>query len=181
MRVLKSVLAAMTALALITAAPGAMAQATSKAGAQAGADQAPAVMVPDSDPAMEAAIADARRTLPIFWRMYDSPPEGTGNYQVNVALPTTTGALEYIWLVVQSHDANTVTGKIDNPPEHLAGMVYGQVITVKTEVIADWMYAKNDKLWGNFTTRVMLKYSPPDVVEQMNAVLSPTPMESGRP
>jgi uncharacterized protein YegJ (DUF2314 family) len=187
MRVTRPILATLTALALIATGPGAMAQANGK-GAQAtgqgvadGSSQAPAVMVPTEDKAMAAAIAEARRTLPVFWRMYDAPPAGTGNYQVNVALPSDGGGLEYIWIEVKGHTPTTVTGRIDNPPDHLHGMAYNQVITVSTETIADWMYVKDDKLWGNFTTRVMLKYSPPEVAEQMNAVLSPTPMDSGRP
>lgn len=163
----------------VFAAPALAADPAPKPAAADGSDQPASVKVPGADTSVELASKEAIRTLPIFWKLYDAPPDGAENFQINVGFPTPAGPKEYIWLVILSRSDAGVTGRIDNPVETAQGIKYGDVVTVKYADIFDWGYNKDGLFWGNYTTRAMLKFAPPDVQDQFKTLMSPTPLEPG--
>jgi uncharacterized protein YegJ (DUF2314 family) len=160
-------LAAVAALSLTAAAPTATAQDPDREGfIDYAADNA----------AMNAAIAEARRTLPAFWTRL-SANEPDGGEMLKVALPASNGGREHIWVEGVTVTADGYAGRLYNHPRRLPGMVRGSPVLFEANQISDWTYVRNDRMWGNYTLRVMLDDLPPEDVRRMRAFLSDTPLE----
>lgn len=142
----------------------------------------PSTFVPidDNDPAMIAAIADGRRTLPTFWAAYDADPEVRETAMIKVGLTTDGGGEEHIWAESITREGEVIRGRLANRPEHLPGLQMGSEVVIEPDRISDWGYEKNGKLWGVYTQRVMMKNMPEAEAAEMRAWLSPTPLESGQ-
>jgi uncharacterized protein YegJ (DUF2314 family) len=122
--------------------------------------QDPVVSFSESDPAMNAAIADARATLPLFLAaVLDSDGVASGNALVKVAFPTVDGQneLEHIWVMdVQRVDAARFKGLLGNDPYELGTLKLGDPVEFSQDQISDWsMISPEALLYGNYTTRVM--------------------------
>ena len=141
----------------------------------------PLIEVAPTDAAMNAAIKEARRTLPIFRRIFDRRPRDVEAYWIKIAMPTYGGGHEYIWVYDLSWGAGTVTGKLANEPEHLPGLHLDSKVTVKQETIADWAYLKRGKLYGHFTTRVLAARMSEREAAEARAAFAPQPLEPGLP
>jgi uncharacterized protein YegJ (DUF2314 family) len=127
----------------------------------AGAED-PVFSFADSDPAMNAAIADARRTLPLFLSRAIGPDgESLDGALVKAALPTVNGAngLEHIWIMPFAlRDDGSVTGLLANEPAELGDLAYGDQVDFTQDQISDWSFSSPDGLlYGNYTSRVMFE------------------------
>ena len=145
----------------------------------ASSKEAPMAYVDSGDAEVNAAIVQARRYLPQFWAKFDQQPAGVDFYTVKVAFPTSGGGAEHIWVDVISHQGDVIVGKIDNDPEYRKDLKIGQIVDVKAADISDWSYRRDGKLFGHFTTRVLLKHVSPAEAEETRQMLAPTPLESG--
>lgn len=125
---------------------------------------------------MNAAIAEARRTLPAFWARL-SANEPDGQEMLKVALPASNGGREHIWVEGVTVTADGYAGRLYNLPRRLPGMTQGSPVQFEANQISDWTYVRNDRMWGNYTLRVMLKDLPPEDARRMAASLSDTPLE----
>lgn len=101
-RPLALVIAAVATLLLFAAAP-----------ARA---QDPVIDYETSDPAMSAAIAEARRTLPSFLAAMKAG--GNSGFSVKVAIPH-AGGREHIWMGNVRIAGGHFTGRLANEPVHL--------------------------------------------------------------
>jgi uncharacterized protein YegJ (DUF2314 family) len=109
----------------------------------------------DDDPAMKAAFAKAQESLPDFIEALDGKIGGASNFAVKV--PINQGnQTEYFWLNEISHRGDRFTGKINNRPELVGNVTFGQQLTFLKSRIRDWGYYRDGKLQGNFTTCVLL-------------------------
>jgi len=98
------------------------------------------------------------------------------SFAVKVAFPTGNGN-EHIWVDVISHTGDDITGTIDNNPEFRPDLKDGMTVTVKEANVSDWGYLRDGRLYGNFTTRVLVKHMAPDEAAQVKAMLSETALE----
>jgi uncharacterized protein YegJ (DUF2314 family) len=135
------------------------------------------IYVGEDDREMNAAIAKARETLPVFWAWFDQAPDATQAAILKVGYPNTRGGLEHIWVGNITRKDGVIRGVISNEPEAVPGLAYGQAVIVDPAAISDWGYTKDGKLWGNFTTRVMVTRMKPDDAQQYVDMLSPQPIE----
>ncbi|MCA8903123.1 MAG: DUF2314 domain-containing protein [Hyphomonas sp.] len=116
----------------------------------------PVLGVEEENAAMNAAMAEARRTLPVFWSLFDTYPEKADAFSIKAGFETTTGTLEHIWLADLSHEGDRITGTLNNEPLYLPeGVKRGDVVTVYTRDVSDWTITGNGrKDYGGFTVRV---------------------------
>jgi uncharacterized protein YegJ (DUF2314 family) len=134
------------------------------------------VPVPDEDKAMDAATEQARATLPVFWAKYDAAKPGETMFLVKVGMKHHKDGVEHIWMNVADHSDQKVVGYLANEPEYLDGLHAGSRVEADVADISDWAYGE-DKLYGQYTTRVLLKYmSPAQRAEAMES-LAATPLE----
>lgn len=137
----------------------------------------PVAMIPDSDREMKAAVAEAARTLPLFWSMYDTDAEVRRTAKLKVGFLTPGDGREHMWLHDIRRTNGRITGVLENIPEAPMSIRKGDTVTIDPAEISDWGYARGGRLYGNYTTRAMLKYLEPALVEQLRALLSDRPLE----
>ncbi|MBA3936361.1 MAG: DUF2314 domain-containing protein [Planctomycetes bacterium] len=93
-------------------------------------------------------------------------------YNIKVQIQDEHGT-EYFWLSDVTLKGDAFTGKIDNDPEIVKNVKIGDERTVPKAGIADWMYMKNRKMYGNYTLRVLLKKMDKDEAAKYRAILAP--------
>ena len=123
------------------------------------ADREDMVTVEASDARMNAAIAEARATLPDFLSAYRSGRFDAASFVIKYPL----GGWEHIWVDITSIDKDVVNGRLSNVPAQPAYR-QGQVVRVPLTDISDWAY--RDELGvmvGHRTTRVLLPQMNADV------------------
>ena len=137
----------------------------------------------NSDEAMNAAVADARRTYPQFLSAFRADSAANqANYMVKVGLPTSgEGApysIEHIWVDHLHFEGGVLVGALANEPDYLPGMTRGSRIEIETARISDWSIVRSEGMYGNFTTRVMLHDVPADQAAEIRRALTRNPLPS---
>lgn len=109
-------------------------------------------MVSESDARMNAAIAEARATLPDFLSAYRSGRLDRSSFLIKYPL----GGWEHIWVEVDSIDSDAVNGRLNNVPAQ-PEYRQGQPVRVPLADISDWAYRDGGGVMvGHRTTRVLL-------------------------
>lgn len=121
---------------------------------------------------MSQAISAASRSLPRFERLFQR--QDAERFEVKVRIPYGSGS-EVIWMNLDSINGDGFVGRIANNPVHLRNLQNGSPYTASRRQISDWGYTKGGKLYGHYTTRVMLPRVSPDVREYLTRTLSPQP------
>ena len=143
----------------------------------------PVVAFGPDDAEHDAAKAEARATLPSFWRALESHGE-VGDFLIKVGLPAANDGFEHVWLGQIRREPTGFWGVLENQPVHtLRRMRLGDEVEFSEDQVSDWAYRKDELWFGHFTTRVMLKHPdsgqlPPDVAAEIKATLSDTPTEN---
>lgn len=130
-----------------------------------------AVNVADDDPEMLAAIAEARRTLPGFWAVFEKAEPGDSDFALKVRVAHRTGA-EHLWVTDIARRDGKILGTINNDPTVVASVKLGDRIEILESDISDWTYLRNGKIVGNRTIRVLFKQMPATEVERIKRMLA---------
>lgn len=117
--------------------------------------------VRDNDQEMNAAIEKARATLSTFWQKYENPKPNEKNFALKVAIKQGPN-IEHFWLVNIERNNQKVYGIISNDPNYVTRVRKGQRIEIPQKDISDWMFIRNGKYIGSYTTRVLIKRMPPN-------------------
>jgi len=121
------------------------------------------VPVSAEDAAMNAAIAEAQRTLPEFLKVIAAPPPGVRDISFKYPLD----GWEHIWVTNVSRRGNVLVGELDNEPV-AKGYRLGQRVEVPLTQVSDWAYRGPDGVMrGHRTTRVLLPQLPPEQAAQI--------------
>ncbi|MFC3078412.1 DUF2314 domain-containing protein [Phenylobacterium terrae] len=137
------------------------------------------IEVADDDERMNAAMAEAKASLPQFWRRFETGTPEYSDFTVKAAMTTVGGqGIEHIWIDVSDRRDGKVTGRLANEPVHLGDeLTLGSEVEVPEAIISDWGYAKGEVNYGHFTTRVLMTRQYPDT-PLAEYGLSPNPLES---
>ncbi len=122
------------------------------------------------DQMMHAAIQRARSEVELFIKILRS-----GNTEVSVKVPVNDGrTVEHFWLkdVGYSSVDGRFTGKIDNDPNDVKGIVLGQRVSIQKSEISDWLYMQSGRMYGNYTLRALLPRMPKARADALRKVLS---------
>ncbi len=139
----------------------------------------PVVGYRDSDAAMNAAVAEARSHYPRFLTALRAEPAESSNvYKVKVGLPTPNGP-EHIWVGNLHFEDDELIGLLANEPMFLPDMHLGSQVIVRDDQVSDWSILSANRLYGSFTTRVMLPDLEREQAEELQRVLSPSPLPPG--
>lgn len=123
------------------------------------ADADPTVEVASDDPEMDAAIAEAQRTLPVFLALLDRPPAGAADFVIKFPL----GGWEHIWVDNLHLEGDRMIGNLANAPAQ-KGHALGEQVDVSLSEISDWGYRDSGGVMqGHRTTRVLLPQFPEDL------------------
>lgn len=138
------------------------------------------IEVAEDDELMNAAIAQARSSLPQFWSRFEARTPAYSDFMVKAAMTTVGGeGIEHIWVNLADRRAGKVTGRLANEPIHLGDKLrYGSEVEFPESIVSDWGYSKGEVIYGHFTTRVLMTSQDPNA-SLADYGLSPTPIESG--
>jgi uncharacterized protein YegJ (DUF2314 family) len=133
-----------------------------------------------TDARMNAAIDEARRTLPFFLEAFVTSPEDQRSaFSLKLGLTTYDGGVEHIWVSNLRLEGGAFVGELANEPIGLPGMALGSPVDVDLDRVSDWSILAKEGLYGGFTMRVMLADMPPQQREEMQAYLSAQPLPEG--
>jgi uncharacterized protein YegJ (DUF2314 family) len=133
----------------------------------------------DGGVALDKARAEAVRTLPTFWSKFYAKAPDTSDFALKVKLATDDGrGSEYIWAEPIRQTGDVVVVRLINEPVHVKALKYGSEVRSKVSDIWDWAYMKNERLYGHFTTRVLVKEASPQERAEFEALVAPTPLEA---
>jgi uncharacterized protein YegJ (DUF2314 family) len=119
-----------------------------------------------ADKEMNAAFAKAQQTLGQFLDAFEAQAPGTSSFLVKI--PISDGdKREYFWVNGLTRTGNQFSGHINNRPEVVQNIQYGQFVTFPRSRIRDWMYVDHGKTLGNFTTCVLLSREDPAQAQEL--------------
>jgi uncharacterized protein YegJ (DUF2314 family) len=117
--------------------------------------------VAGDDPKMNEAIEKARSSVQSFIIALKAAKPGQSAFSVKMAF-TDGSNTEHIWLTPVSYDGKRFHGTINNEPETVKNVRFGQKASVEVSKISDWMYVEKRKLVGGYTLRVLRDGLPPN-------------------
>jgi uncharacterized protein YegJ (DUF2314 family) len=116
------------------------------------------VGVAASDSQMNAAIAQAKRELPVFFGHVGAPGPGETRFLVKFDVIPEAG-VEFVWAEIISHANAQSVVKLANDSND-GRFKLGQQLRVNDADIVDWGYRKDGVMQGNYTTRVLIGRLP---------------------
>ncbi|HBG77962.1 MAG TPA: hypothetical protein DDW84_03810 [Phycisphaerales bacterium] len=120
-----------------------------------GTDKDPIFTVSKDNELVNTAIDDARNSIDT---LITEIKKGENNFLPSVKVKITDkGQVEYMWLSELKYENGIFSGKIDNDPETVKTVYYGDPWQVNKGEICDWIYQKDGKLFGNYTYKASLK------------------------
>ena len=122
------------------------------------------------DPDMTAAMQTARSQLPVFYKAFDEPKKGVGDFALKVKISDTSGT-EYFWVGNLKKTDGKLYGTVDNTPQQVRTVKLKQRIEIPEQDIADWMFRRNSKIVGNYTMRAMFRDMDADEVAKYKSLL----------
>lgn len=121
-----------------------------------GSDGDVVIHVASDDAEMNAAIAEAQRTLPDLIAALQHPKEGQSYFGIKAAFPYgEIGEREHMWLSELSYDDQGFHGVLGNDPEFVEGLRHGDQVNVPVEAVTDWMIVEENRVIGAYTVRVL--------------------------
>lgn len=139
----------------------------------------PIVDFATKDPKMRNAIRQAQATLPKFLAAVTQSDNSLHEASmVKVAVPVENGPIEdeVIWVDNITRNGEQFTGHLANEPNHIPNAHQGTKIKFKRTSIYDWsLWGSDQKLYGNYTTRIMLPELPAETAAHLNTILSAEP------
>ena len=110
------------------------------------------------------------------WGVFvDDPVPDAG---VKVIVPIDDTLAEVIWVAPFARTGQSFFGYLQNEPEHMEGYQVGDSIRFGQDQIADWYLSRDGKVFGNFTTRVMLPHLSEEDRAWLSEMLSDQPIPS---
>ena len=113
-------------------------------------------VVANDDKTMNAAIQEARDTLPLFIAALQSPSPGQTGFSIKAKFPYgNDDSAEHMWLSGLSYNGSVFEGKLDNEPIYIDGLHQGEVVSVSEANVTDWIIIDDGILLGGFTIHVI--------------------------
>jgi uncharacterized protein YegJ (DUF2314 family) len=128
------------------------------------------VELPDDDPGMAAARAEALATLPEFLRRFSAPGADLSSAAIKAPL-VVGGGTEHVWVNDLRYENGDFLGTLDNAPRGSA-LRSGEPMRVPAATISDWKLVEKGRLVGGFTIRYLVSRMPE---KQRDAVLAGLP------
>jgi len=114
---------------------------------------------------MDRAVENAQRTLGFFMAALHAKYTGDTLFEIKKGF-IDGDKVEHLWMKRVTYDGKNFHGEIDNRPRDVNNVHLGQRVTVGPEAVSDWMFLKDGKLIGGYTTRVLYaRLSPEDKAE----------------
>lgn len=139
-------------LVFVSLAPAATEKPEAAASTNKG-DSAWCKTISDDDKAMDRAVTKARESLGFFLAALKAHKPDSTAFEVKKCCVDGDN-VEHVWIGNITWDGKVFHGRVDNDPLDVHNIKLGQRVTVAPADVTDWMFVKDGKLMGGFTTRV---------------------------
>lgn len=139
------------------------------------------VVFSDDDLRMSTAQDTAQKHFSRFLdHVLNDQDQARADAAVKVAVPLEGEAgTEVIWVTPFARRDGLFIGALANEPRFLTGLVAGDVIAFDGGQVRDWsFYGPDGKMYGSYTTRVILADLAPEQAARIRALLSTNPLPS---
>ena len=103
----------------------------------------PVTQIDSNDPAMQAAIAEARRRWPEFAKNFRDYSDSRGPYLVKSGFGK-AGEQEYMWSEVLEIRSGTISAILKNEPLHQPKLSLGDKVAIPLSTLGDWVYPDDE-------------------------------------
>jgi len=110
--------------------------------------------VKENDKAMDRAVTKARESLGFFLAALSAKKPDSEGFEVKKCF-VDGDKVEHIWVRDVTWDGKVFHGAVDNKPLDVTNVRLGQRVMVTPDDLTDWMFVKDGKLMGGFTTRLL--------------------------
>lgn len=145
-------------------------------GASAAVAEETIFYMPSGDPAMAAAMEEARASLPLFLKnVLDQRGIGPTGAALKVAFQTEDAAhpVEYIWVSPFLFLPDGRMAGLSTNAGQYADVKADQTTTFARDQVVDWSWRPGDgKAWGDYTTRVVFAAQKADAKALMGVDFS---------
>ncbi len=107
-----------------------------------------------ADPKMINAINTAKKTVSTFITNLKNPKKNQRDFVIKTKFVDGEN-YEHIWIKNVKIEGYFFTGTIDNVPNRLTNIKFGQKVQIHKKDISDWKFVENGKLVGGYTIRVI--------------------------
>jgi uncharacterized protein YegJ (DUF2314 family) len=113
----------------------------------------PLAGLPDDDPQLQAAVAEATGRFGEFVSaLSDRAPADV--FAVKAPFTDDFGR-EYMWVAVSAVDESHIYGRLDNDPATVRTVRRGQPVRVPRSLLNDWLMVRGGQRLGGFTVRLI--------------------------
>jgi uncharacterized protein YegJ (DUF2314 family) len=116
---------------------------------------------------MAKAIETSRKTVDQFIAALQSPKPSQSGFTVKAKFEDGKET-EYMWIDDPHLDGKKLVGRLNNEPEWVKSVKFGDVVSVPKDQISDWMYIDNGLLVGGYSVRLLRDRSTPDQRKQLD-------------
>lgn len=121
--------------------------------------------VSDDDKQMDRAVENAPKSLGFFMAALRAGKDGDTVFEIKKGF-VDGNKVEHLWIREVTYDGKNFHGKIDNRSLEVSNVRLGQHVTLAPQDVTGWMFLKDGKLIGGYTTRVLYaRLSPEDKAE----------------
>jgi uncharacterized protein YegJ (DUF2314 family) len=103
---------------------------------------------------MEAAMAEANKTWPLFEQNIFAGQPGTDHFGIKMIFKN-FGDEEHLWLRSLHKKNGKLHGVLIDAPYKITDIKAGDTFIIKINRISDWVYSENGKMIGGYTLRVI--------------------------
>ncbi|HPE47514.1 MAG TPA: DUF2314 domain-containing protein [Hyphomonas sp.] len=125
---------------------------------------------------MEAAVDEARASLPVFWDAFNSGDAAYSDFALNVITPSKRYTAEHVWVVDIREAGGRYHGTITKDHEMDDGFASGDEVDFLPGQIADWRYKEGGRFRGAYTSRAMLDLAPGADTGNIRALFHDSPV-----
>ncbi len=140
---------------------------------------APVVELPAGQAAIIKAEEDARRQLHLFLgNILNADGVAHDDAAVKIIMSSENGPAEVIWVTPFSAlGGGQFVGMLANTPQVIKNHAEGDAVYFDESQIRDWSFVGPDsRIYGSYTTRVLLPHLSKAQADQIGAYLSPRPI-----
>jgi uncharacterized protein YegJ (DUF2314 family) len=122
----------------------------------------------DEDREMNAAMTQARETLPEFERRLKNPPASQSHIALKARFDE-NGEVEHMWINDVELVEDGFRGVLGNEPVHVTSIKFEDPVTIGRDRVSDWMAIDDDTLVGGYTLRVQRARMPDEQRKEFDA------------
>ncbi len=112
----------------------------------------PVYTIESDDKEMNRAVQQAKDTYADFLAALNQQDSSNKSFAVKMRFAYDEASAEHLWLADLHKKAGKLFGVVDSDPYNVTWIKWGDTLEIKKDSLSDWMYLRNGKMVGGYTT-----------------------------